>query len=127
MIYEINITFRTGNSFGNGIEEDLVGCSWESIEEAKEALKCIKEHYKYFESLNRFSRNKPTEKEIDRIENSYWFCQEDSFDSGEYSLHLKRAGELKTVSAFWRGYFESLISAEIMFEENDMKFETGIY
>ena len=116
-MYNIKITYITGDSFGSCETEDLVGCSWNNLDLAKKALKDIREHHKFFSgySYERKSR--------DEIKDKSWFAREKDSYMAEYTLKLQDdSGEFQTISAFWMGYFESLIEAEIIEDDPDMKF-----
>lgn len=119
-MFDIEITYRTGNSFGSSTEVDLLGCSFSTIEEAKEALKCIREHNEHFDELDSYYFRRSKKEKIDPTDKS-WFCND--YGSGEYSLYVKGAGEIRKISAFWRGYFEDLISAEIKVDQSDLIYE----
>ena len=124
-MYQIEIKYRTGNSFGSHTETEFVGCSWEDLDEAKEALSCIKKHDAYFEEIQSFSY-KRSGKRIKIPKGEYWFNNKDDYYK-EHTMFVKINGEPKQISVFWRGYFETLINAKIIADESDMEFETGRY
>jgi len=97
-MYDIEITYTTGNSFGSErLVEDLCN-PVTSLDVAKENLKRIKEHYiKYEDSPN---------------------------TGGYYQLTLLTDGKDRTISPFWIGYFETLHGARVIAEaDTDMEFE----
>jgi membrane-bound lytic murein transglycosylase len=110
-MYNIEITYQTGNSFGSHTEVGLIGACWEDITKAAEALKEIKRHNKYF-----------SDKENIRWVNDFKFNKE--YDKiSEYSIKLKDDNNNDIiVQAFWRGYFERLISAKIIIDDPDDKY-----
>lgn len=117
-MWEINISYTTGNSFGSEDTEDLVGYSWNNLEDAKEALAYIKEHYAAQQGLS--CRDKEF---IEKYGRKVW-CDK------EYPtvclLVPDNDGGQHRISAFWCGYFESLQSASIITEEDtSMSFEVG--
>jgi hypothetical protein len=107
----IEYNYDTGNSFGT--ETGLIGfleLEWGSKEIAKENLKRIEEHYKWYSSKNSW-RNQKVEDVSDRD----WFVKEYDF-----CLVLKTdEGNDWQISAPWCGYFESLNYATIIQKEED--------
>ena len=97
-MYDIEIHYETGDSFGSSKETETLGLVTSSLKEAKENLQRIKEHYKLAKESPNFDKR--------------------------YALSLKCGNkEERTISPFWIGYFESLISARIILvEEEDMEF-----
>ena len=53
MKYCIKISYQTGNSFGSEDTFDYLELEWDNIEVAKENLIRIKEHYKFYRSIER--------------------------------------------------------------------------
>jgi membrane-bound lytic murein transglycosylase len=110
-MFTIKIIYTTGDSYGSSRCTDLIGACWDDINKAKESLKLIKLHNNYFNDKNRyrynpdFKKNKVYEKLT------------------EYSIALKDDdGNDLVTGAFWRGYFEDLISAEICLCGDDDEF-----
>lgn len=113
-MYSIDITYRTGDSFGSHTVNDLVGAIWDDLDEAKEALKIIKEHHIFISSREyRYSRGKTKTTEIEK---NSWYA-------GEYSIYVPVNGKKTKISTFWVGWFESLIKAEIVIDDPDLVFE----
>jgi hypothetical protein len=123
-MFDIKITYKTGNSFGSQTESDLLGCSFETVQEAKDALVSIREHNEYFDEINSYSFRRSHKTSL--LPDKEWLVKGDMFSS-EHSLMLKSSGELKRVSAFWRGYFEYLIAAEVKIDMSDLIYETNRY
>lgn len=124
MKYRIKITYDTGDSFRNeyGIES-YIEFEWENLDIAKENLKRIEAHYEYYQKLNghlRYKSNKTDQEIKGQYSREDWYVEEFDF---QLKLQLD---DLRFVNyiAFWCGYFETLVSAEITPNiPNDMKFE----
>jgi hypothetical protein len=97
MMYDIEIEYETGNSFGRHDETDLLLLPVSSLEMAKENLGRIKAHYaKYQDNPN---------------------------TGTAYQLTLLSENGDHTIIPFWIGYFETLHGAKIVTSgENDMEF-----
>lgn len=109
-MYTIEITYQTGDSFGSNEETDIVGYSWDSLDNAKESLQRIKEHYSYYQSKNSRFREK-----VDKP----------SHYKDDYSVVIvgNYKDKVEEISAFWCGYFETLYEAKIIEEEDgEMSF-----
>ncbi|MFA7287407.1 MAG: hypothetical protein WC055_00860 [Melioribacteraceae bacterium] len=109
-MYTIEITYQTGDYFGSHEETDIVGYSWDSLDDAKESLKRIKEHYSYYQAKNSRYREK-----VDKP----------NYYKDDYSVVIvgNSKDKVESISAFWCGYFETLYEAKIIEEEdNDMSF-----
>jgi len=118
--YKIKIHYQTGDSFHNEDAIDILEIDWESPEIAKENLKRISEHYKFYKSLNSFSPKKPREELIEENKTKEWFVPGDY--EFEYCLKLKLDnGNEVQISPFWCGYFERLNMVEIIQDDGDMK------
>lgn len=125
MTYEIHIEYITGDSFGSYNEKSKIELSWQNLDVAKENLQRIKSHYLYYQELN--STLKYSKKEIkdlvERHKNCPWFVKDKH--NSEYNLYLKLddGTEHKYSANEWVGYFERLLSAEIIADNSDMKVE----
>ncbi len=122
MAYQIKYCFNTGDSFGSEERESVLELEWEKLSVAKENLKRIDAHYKYYKALNGYSTNKKSRSELIK-DNKYfdWFV--DYKDLHEHCLILySDDGGTFQLSAPWCGHFESLISTEIINKKEDMKF-----
>lgn len=120
-MYSIEITYRTGGSFGSKVEIDLVGYTWNDINDAKIALSYIKDHYKLYQNVNDLGSNyNEIEKLIKSSENKPWFDK----DHWKYSLNIPgNSGETSKIASFWLGYFETLILAKIVLDDEELTFE----
>ena len=117
-MFTIKITYETGNTFNLSIEVDEIDITWATIEGAKLALECIKQHHHYVKKLDNFNKYRSTttkEDIIDEMTTYAWFIP----DSYEYYLNLPTDGGHVKVRAFWEGYFEVLHSAEIIIADED--------
>ena len=54
--YKIKYSYRTGDSFNTSEGEDTLEYVWTDLDVAKEALKRIKEHYKWYDCIESYSR-----------------------------------------------------------------------
>ena len=122
-MYKIKYTYQTGDSFHTEERENTLEFEWEDINIVKECLKRIKEHYKWYQS----------------VENTYSFRHEEIkipiWHNVSVPSHMKASEHClmnipmdngKEVQFWppWCGYFEYLHGAEIITEGNtDMKFE----
>ncbi len=124
--YRILVNYYTGNSFGSHDTEDYLDLSWNNLDVAKENLKAIKDHYKMYNEIegSSWKAKKSREEILEDYKNNWWFPENDDSFSTHNLMKLK-TDEGKTVQQwnFWCGYFEGLYGAEIVSEDNDMKFE----
>lgn len=159
--YKIKVHYQTGNSFGSENTVDFLDLSWDNLEIAKENLKAIKDHYKFYESIENTYGSYLTNQAIyEGNKNEWWFAGEKDRwfvdfnppskkmdwrivhkdkktkkqfkdfpsemrwnDMSHYRMKLKTdSGKTMQQRNFWCGYFERLNSAEIVSNENDMKF-----
>lgn len=120
--YTIDYSYKTGDSFNTYIENETLECSWTDFDVIKENLKRIKEQYEWYKYNNRhrFSDDPiikrpswlPPKSELGRYENE------------KYILILKMDnGNDWKISAPWCGYFEKLLSAKIVMDDNDLEIE----
>lgn len=108
MRYTIRVDYRTGDSFGSEETWGELGISWEKLEVAKEALRRITELDKaerYNDSL-RWKDGQPIDLSTLKSHSPKYsqVCMMFPLDDG--SEHRD--------STPWRGYFETLRSAEIV-------------
>ena len=111
-MYDIEITYKTGNSFNSYKTEDNVDLPMATLEIAKENLQRIKIHWKIYEQKNGYYSTRQ------KIEYPP-FCFE---NSDEIILRVDETTD-HTCYPFWCGYFETLISARIIATgEDEMEF-----
>lgn len=116
--YRIKVDYSTGDSFHTEDTSDLVEMDWNDLDIAKENLKRIEEHYKWYtyhnKSYSRFFNDKKIDEPLHHIGLEYDFQIRYKLDDGT---------EFFTTCP-WCGYFENLQCAEIVVnpEINDMKF-----
>ena len=115
--YQIKVYYQTGDSFGKNDTDQLLEIVWTDLSKAKTALKRIKEHYRWYESLHGYNYKQE-------------MVPEPEWHKGmEYEFSVKVLldnDEAVRFSAFWCGYFERLYSAEIIAvppEDDDMRIE----
>lgn len=124
MKYQIEISYRTGDSFGSEDREQIIDFEW-NLETAIENLKRIKEHYDMYQKTGR-NYHMPFEKIKKEYGDKPWFvdvskdkkCKTDSHFMCGYSLNLLNddGGQFR-YSTFWTGYFEHLYGASIVPKE----------
>lgn len=133
MKYTIEIQYETGNSLEtyvevSTIEDDLY---WDNIENAKEALLSIKEHYELYNKYIkywRYEEEKVTKESIlSQCKEKKWFVNKEDTYFSEWYHSIKFIldnGNEYIINPFWIGYFERLISIEIIIIDNQLtKYE----
>jgi hypothetical protein len=113
MIYQIQYHYTTGDSFHSYDTSDILEVEYKNIETAKEALKRIEEHYKWYEYKNVPSYNK--KKKVKRPK--WWDCSiEKGWTNMEHHMINLPTDNGKDFQIFapWCGYFETLHWAEII-------------
>ena len=149
--YKIKIYYSTGDSNSSNDETSYLDLTWVNLDIAKENLRRIKEHYLQYQELRSwnhkdrlqiFNENKHKnwfvnipklfcissncaidEKDKKKVGDGNWEYRPDQHFA-EYCLKLKTdKGSTMQISAFWCGHFESLHSAEIELNNDDMKIE----
>lgn len=122
--YCIEVYYNTGNSFGSMEDRDIIPLSWENIDIAKENLNRIKEHNEFVNELNdstyKIDNTRSRSEIIDSRSNKDWLVlTNDEYESENYIMLMKDSGEFTRVYCFWVGYFESIISAKIIINNED--------
>jgi hypothetical protein len=119
--YKIKYVYDTGDSFHTeeGVE-GILEFTWTSIDIAKENLQRIKEHYEHYKGqhsmFDRLSKKAQKEK-LAQIKEKDWFDAK-----YESCIKLKADnGNLCSIYPPWIGYFESLVSVEIIEDNSDRK------
>lgn len=128
MSYYIEYYYSTGDSFSTSDKTEVLDCiHWENLENAKEALERIKEHYLWYQSKeNDIIFWKINEK--DRPKKPSWHKIKDHeglFKNNEHciiNLKLDNGNEIQFFAP-WCGYFESLHSATIIVKGADSDTE----
>jgi hypothetical protein len=130
MKHKIKIWYTTGDSFGSQDRDEILEMEWDNLDVAKANLKRIKEHYICYKVDNDFSGKKgyyykslsPEDKLIyDTKKTRDWYSTPENWDNYHYSICLKADnGNDWIISPFWVGYFETLNSAHIISDDNDM-------
>lgn len=135
-MYTIEVTYKTGDSFGSEIVTDVIGLSWDDPKHAIEALKILEDHYKIYQEAESYSGRKHEEL-LKYVQTKDWFKEaikgkvfpgyvkptEDINDALCYCCVKDGKGEWVPLGiSMWCGYFESLISAKVVFESYEVKF-----
>lgn len=115
MKFGINITYRTGDSFKSYDAQDDIGWEFEDIEQAKETLKRIKEHHKWYTDTGCgwSGSNAPPPRWLQEL-----MTKPDEDDIGPQSVCFM-CGDREVILAypFWTGYFETFYDATIYLSE----------
>lgn len=106
-MYSIEVTYRTGNSFGSLTETESLGYVWESLDEATEFLKYIKEHMDAVNAAEDSTTNGEYDNILIEASEKVWFTDRSSW---QYNMMTKSG---RSISTFWIGYFETLLSARV--------------
>jgi len=119
--YKIKYSYCTGDSFHSEDREDILEFEWDDLDIAKESLKRINEHYKWYSfKENYYGRDK---EEVFKPE---WHNIKSEHVSSDHYLMNIRMDNGNEVQFWppWCGYFEHLYWAEITIEgDTDMKIE----
>jgi len=126
-MYKIKVTYDTGDSFHQ--ENDVTGfldIEWKRKDRAKQALKDIEAHYHDYMIMNKEWNIGKEEKDAARqhAKRCKWCVKSRAYDFDFLTGIMLRndTGERVYQDTFWIGYFESLVGAEIVHEEEGMKF-----
>lgn len=112
-MHKLKITYDTGDSFHHeyGVTGE-VDLKWTKLEKAKKALKDIEAHYKWYMIMNKeWNVDKNDQKKATRIaEKAGWYNRQ----YPQVSVLLEDdEGKRVNVSAFWCGYFETLVGVDV--------------
>jgi hypothetical protein len=122
-MYKIEYHYQTGDSFHTEERSDLLEFEWKNLDVAKECLKRIREHYRWYESENNtyaFRHEKVQKPAWHNIKNTGHFKGHEHY---LLNIPMDNGNEVQ-FWAPWCGYFERLYGAEIVTEgDTDMKFE----
>jgi len=116
--YYIEIIYDTGDSFHRETDqvEMVEEIYWDYVEKAKEAIKCIEAHHTFFENIKGYGRFEFDDEEIENMKEEAkkepWYDDTEGMPES-YLFVPNDEGELVRVNAFWRGYFDTLRSAEV--------------
>jgi len=118
-MYKIKYNYKTGDSFHTEDREELLEYEWKDLGVAKEALRRIKEHYAWYESIENSW--------IDDVERPGWHnIKLGSFihkDQEQELINIPMdSGEEVQFWPPWCGYFETLYGAQIVMGGKDMEF-----
>lgn len=110
--YGIKVYYQTGDSFSSYEQEDMVELDWDNLDKAEEALNRIEEHYHWYEDVHNSYRLHPK-----RVEEPAWH----KGIKYDFTLVIPNDdGEPYQFIAPWCGYFESLHSAEIVEQKEQL-------
>jgi hypothetical protein len=125
-MYNIVVRYRTGDTFKQYDTDTTLG-NW-NLETAKENLKRIREHYKYYSDRNQYVSMAMKNREDDLFEKLQQERFFTSMSGWPWSIKLlEDDGTQKEYTVEWCGYFERLYGADIKAynapEDDDMSFE----
>lgn len=113
MMYTIRITYQTGDSFGSSTEVDEIPMLWCKLDMAQMALETIKEHKEACEAI-RNARYKSIEDELRlKLRSEFWYNDEYGSHESTFLVYDDTCRPQK-INAFWMGYFETILEAEII-------------
>jgi hypothetical protein len=120
-LYKIKYHYETGNSFGRHDEENVLEYEWEDLNVAKEALRRIEEHYKWYQNVEHYSR-----RFFKIIEKPKWHNVKSKYITKDMEHNLLNIpmdnGEEIQFWPPWCGYFETLYGASIVVEDKGLSF-----
>ena len=118
-MYQIKYNYRTGDSFSTSDKEATLEYEWKDLDVAKESLRRIEEHYKWYESIEQLFSEKTNKPEWHNV-NANGVTE----DMEHYLINIPADnGKEYQFWAPWCGYFETLYGAEIVIGGKDMKIE----
>ena len=128
-MYTIEVNYKTGNSFGSHEETEEIGLVFKDTQQAKKALKALKEHYEFYKEFDK--KYNKTEKDLEEVvgRKYSWFNYQypiNSYDWPMYTCLVECCdGSVRSIPTdMWCGYFERLLSARIVAAgDDDMKVE----
>lgn len=129
-MYTIEVNYKTGNSFGSHEETGEIGLVFKDVDQAKKALKALKEHYKFYKDFDK--RYNKTQQDLEEIisKKYSWFDYNYDFKSYDWPMYTCLVeccdGSIRSIpTGMWCGYFERLLSARIVaaLDEDDLKVE----
>ena len=119
---QIRIYYETGDSFSLERREDILELTWENIDIAKENLQAIKENYEMNKEFSNIRWNSPKnihESIHDKYKDKWWYVEQ----YPKVSIFLKTDdNKLIQIGTYWTGYFETLLSAEVISNDETLKF-----
>lgn len=134
MKYKIEYSYYTGSSFGSEDSTGVLELEWEDLQVAKNNLKRIQEHWKYYKAKNTASSSysktwvKDELKIVSTIEKEEpdWLVKPDQKNSYNYHSIILYTDNGKPWQFWcpWCGYFEGLYGAKIINADSDLEFTT---
>lgn len=130
-MYTIQVYYKTGNSFGSHEETDEIGLVFKDIQQAKSALKSLKEHYNFYKEFDKKCNKTKEDLEEITVRNYSWFNYEYDFKSYDWPMYTCNVeccdGSIRSIPTdMWCGYFERLLSAQVVaatIDDDDLKVE----
>lgn len=133
MEYKIEYDYYTGNSFGSEDSTGVLELEWKDLQVAKDNLKRIQEHWRYYKSKERIRDSYSQTQVVNELEivstvekeQPDWYVKPE----GDYKSHNHHCIILYTdngkpwqIWCPWCGYFEGLYGAKIINAESDLEF-----
>ena len=122
MKFQIRVDYRTGDSYNTYDDHEILDYDWESEEIASENAKAIIEHYEAYACENG-KWTARTKKDVGDYTEKAWYVKPYGAEKYNYptidaTMNLKlNDGTLTPFRCPWCGYFESLISVEVVIKE----------
>jgi hypothetical protein len=131
MKYQIQYNYYSGDSLGSTDSTGILELEWKDLQVAKDNLKRIQEHWKYYDAKEEiqgaYHKRKETKEYINKIEQEQpdWYVKPDK--DNKYFVHhciilYTDDGKPWQFWCPWCGYFEGLYGAEIINVQSDLKF-----
>lgn len=114
-MYSIKVRYTTGDSLGSNETDCMVG-HFTTVEKAQEACIVILAHNKFFDKVE--SWNYPEHQKVSDLKKAKkesWYV-EDHYSRGPSEFSVKFEGQ--KFHASWRGYFETLLSLEVVLDSS---------
>ena len=117
MNFIIKVTYKTGDSFGSYTDVENLDYGWDE-ETAKLNAEFIIEHYDAYQGVNDTWYEKP---DMDSVRQKPWYVEpEGKWTEVSPTLYLLPGKDGKEPFKYccpWCGYFENLISVEVIIQE----------
>lgn len=149
-MYNLKIEYITGDSFSKSNTYEILDLEWSILPMVKMNLRWIKEHHEmYKKSLDIGTPQKRKElfdfyktrdwfvnstkyydtythevlSSVEGLDSNNYYMRDNEFDQLYQMKLVTDNGNLMQLGTFWIGTFESLIKAEIIFEDEDLVYE----
>jgi hypothetical protein len=122
-MFDIEITYETGDSLHLGKDTQMLCLPVSNIELAKDNLQRIKQHYEIYQKRRSYS---VTPQKIDYPSFYITHTKIGTVNAEIDGIILETDnGKHNMISPFWIGYFERLITARIVADDDEISFTVG--